>query len=294
VATKKTTSSKKPKTSPYLVDLNAYKFQNATIQDLQKKYGFDFSRQYAQRVAQMERMAKQSGLESQLKSLESDYRSAQDRLSRDYFQQFLNTQQNVVNRGLNAGLQADQFLRLNMSRQQALADMTRDYTQRRGELQQQLANLALEEQQRAEQLYQERLQQAFENLMALDETQLRNLDLRLQADMFNRQQALELYRHNTLSAAQREEFRLGWARLQEEKRQFNSEMEWRRYTYNNMSAYERAQLDAEIRMFGEELAWRRKELELSQKYALRELAVQAIAEGADPREIEKILASMGK
>lgn len=49
----------------------------------------------------------------------------------------------------------------------------------------------------------------------------------------------------------------------QQKAQFESEKAWREYTYNNMSASEKAQLEWNKEQFGEEAAWRMYELEYS-------------------------------
>lgn len=88
------------------------------------------------------------------------------------------------------------------------------------------------------------------------------------------------YQHNNLSAAQRDASSLAWNQLQEQKRQFNSETEWRKFTYNNMSASEKAQHDRLEEQFGKEMAWNLTQLEMIQNHDL-EMA-KAQYGGADP------------
>lgn len=116
----------------------AYKNQqrmiNATIEDIAKKYGFDFSREYAERqaeaLAQAERNAYQNSLrqnkslyEQTMAQIEQDIRNASTSLDHEYFQQMLNQQQAQAVSGLNAGIAADQNLRLAMNKQAQLSDV---------------------------------------------------------------------------------------------------------------------------------------------------------------------------
>lgn len=78
----------------------------------------------------------------------------------------------------------------------------------------------------------------------------------------------EQYQFNNQSAAQRDASSLAWKQLEEQKRQFNSESEWRKYTYNNMSATEQRQFDEQVRQFGEEMAWNLESLRMTQEFQL--------------------------
>lgn len=78
----------------------------------------------------------------------------------------------------------------------------------------------------------------------------------------------EQYQFNNQSAAQRDASSLAWKQLEEQKRQFNSESEWRKYTYNNMSATEKRQFDEQVRQFGEEMAWNLESLRMTQEFQL--------------------------
>ncbi len=53
-----------------------------------------------------------------------------------------------------------------------------------------------------------------------------------------------------------------------QKQQFNSEKQWREYTFNNMSASEKAQLEENKRQHGEEMAWRLYETQYNGNLAL--------------------------
>jgi hypothetical protein len=119
---------------------NAQALQNATIDDVAKKYGFDFSRDYAktqtEAMAQAQRNAqenakRQNDSANKLNSqrITDDYRGAASSLDKGYFQQFLGQGQSQVNRGLTGGMVADQNLRLAMNKQGELADVWRTRNQ---------------------------------------------------------------------------------------------------------------------------------------------------------------------
>ena len=118
------------------VKANAAKWQNATIQDLGKKYGFDYSKEYANRQAAAEAQAKtnaindakrtnQTANKQTLKQVDTGIRDANSGLDHSYFQQFLAQNQANVNRGMNAGIAQDSQLRLAMNKQGELADVYR-------------------------------------------------------------------------------------------------------------------------------------------------------------------------
>lgn len=111
--------------------------QNATIQDIGAKYGIDFSKEYATRQAEAEAQAlrdanaaQQRWNESQNKinnqRIEGNLMNAAEALDRNYFQQGLGMGQDQVESGINAGIAADQALRLQMSRQAEMAGAYRD------------------------------------------------------------------------------------------------------------------------------------------------------------------------
>lgn len=119
---------------------NAQALQNATIDDVAKKYGFDFSRDYAktqtEAMAQAQRNAQEtakrqneSSNKLNMQRIVDDYRGAASSLDKGYFQQFLGQGQSQVNRGLTGGMVADQNLRLAMNKQGELADVWRDRNQ---------------------------------------------------------------------------------------------------------------------------------------------------------------------
>lgn len=111
--------------------------QNATIQDIGNRYGIDFSKDYATQQAEAQAQALRDANENQkrlnesqnkqnLQRIENNLMSANEQLDRNYFQQGLGMGQDQVESGLNAGIAADQALRLQMSRQAAMGDAYRD------------------------------------------------------------------------------------------------------------------------------------------------------------------------
>lgn len=251
---------------PLPINFDEYKMQNATLKDLQDKYGFDYSREYANRMAELEAQKKQTGYQNQLENMDSDLKMYSQKLDTDYYQKFLEAMQQQANNGRNAGIQADANLRLNFNKQQQMANFLEKDRVKRSQIENDLAQLPYEEQLRAEQLYQDRLNQGFKNLMQLDQLNGSNLDRLLKIDEFNRQMQLDQYKYLNMSAEQQAAIRLSYERLQEEKKQFATEQQWREYQYTHMSATERAQLEADRQKWGEELAWRRYELEKTQQF----------------------------
>lgn len=111
--------------------------QNATIADIGAKYGIDFSKDYATQQAEAQAQAlrdananqkrlNESQNKQNLQRIENNIMSANEQLDRDYFQRGLGMGQDQVESGLNAGIAADQALRLQMSRQAAMGDVYRD------------------------------------------------------------------------------------------------------------------------------------------------------------------------
>lgn len=166
---------------------NANQMMNATVDDVAKKYGFDFSRDYAKQqseaLAQAERNAyensqrlNQSQNKMNTQRINNDVRSSNTDIDNSFFQNFLQQQQQQVNSGINAGIASDQDFRLGMAQQQALADVYRDANMNRQEEAMRFGNeqtrlseaLDLVEKQRIakeNELFQQLRQQGFENLM---------------------------------------------------------------------------------------------------------------------------------
>jgi hypothetical protein len=113
---------------------NAQWLQHATIQDIAKKYGFDFSQAYANKQAETaaqaqrnqynaEQRTNNSSYANTMKGIQDAYDSSASGLDTNYFKQFGANQQDQANRGLNAGIAANQDLQLGMSKQKDLADL---------------------------------------------------------------------------------------------------------------------------------------------------------------------------
>lgn len=165
---------------------DASKWQNATISDIAKKYGFDYSRDYAKQQAEAEAQAlrnanadAQRRLESNkktgLQDIDNNLMNMAEELDRNYFQQFLQQQQNQVGSGLNGGIASDQDLRLQMNRQAEMGASYRDANQGRMKINENfsLEDLRLAEDMglidqkalaREDSLYNTRLQEGFQNL----------------------------------------------------------------------------------------------------------------------------------
>ena len=116
---------------------DAQKWNNATIQDIAAKYGFDYSRDYAKQQAEAEAQALRnanmdaqrrnvSNRDTSLASIDANLMNQAEAMDRNYFQQMMGQQQNQVNAGLNAGIAADQDLRLQMARQAEMGASYRD------------------------------------------------------------------------------------------------------------------------------------------------------------------------
>lgn len=113
---------------------NQQKMQNATIQDIANKYGFNFSRDYANQQAEAQAQAQRNAYNNSLRQNQSQYKQSLSQIDKNirdsnqaidhsFFQNMLQQQQNQANNGLNAGIAADQNLRLGMNAQAQLADV---------------------------------------------------------------------------------------------------------------------------------------------------------------------------
>lgn len=156
---------------------NSLKWQNATINDVASKYGFNFSKDYANQqaesVAQAQRnqynaaaRTNQSTNMQTMKELDSGLRDGVIGTENTFFQNYLQQRQAQANKGLNAGIQTDQDVRLGMNQQSVLAGLYRDTNNNKAKEMDRFNNqsmeiqeaLALVEQQKnteAEKLYQE-------------------------------------------------------------------------------------------------------------------------------------------
>lgn len=318
--------------SPYKpVDVDKYKSETATIEDLAKKYGFDYSREYAKRQAEAEAQAKRNAVEDakrknasnrdvNLKAIDNNVMGAADALDRNYFQKYMSQAQDQVNNGLNGGLAADQDLRLAMARQAALGDVYRDANLGKMKENERFTNddLRLAEEMglidqsalaREDSLFNDRLNQAFAQIQQLNDFNLRENSMLLDAEMSQRgqnigmnqfSQQLQEQRGQWLKEFERQlnrdkvgdsqwnkqfnyqagrdkigdsqwnkQFGLQKDQMSLDKEKFRSDAEWRRYTFNNMSASEK-----------EEMAWRFYDLSKRQELERESMEFQAGASGS--------------
>ena len=165
---------------------NWERWLNATVNDLARKYGFDFSRGYAERQAEAEAARARAAYQDSLRRTQADYeqrlaqieqgiRDAVRGLEQNFFTNMLQQQQAQANTGINAGIAADQNLRLGMAAQRALADVygqanldraraARDWSLESQRLREALDLVEQERLARAEQLYQDLLQRGYSML----------------------------------------------------------------------------------------------------------------------------------
>ncbi|MBU8770339.1 hypothetical protein [Cytobacillus oceanisediminis] len=265
----------KPQTNPKpagptdQVNISAYSTNPTTLKDLQNRYGMDYSQGYAAQQAQTEGDAKRAGYANQLRQVDDNLRGANDALQRNQYQQYLQQAQSQVGSGINGGIAAEQNLRLSMNGQAQLGNLYRDAATQRVGLQAGLANVGNEQATRQNQIYNERLQQAFENAQVDTSSRRSENQAMLNAYLQQRSQNIENERwdKNFAYQQQRDKRRdAEWESQQKADRAwreqtYNRDQEWREYTYNNMSAAERAQLDQRRAEFGEDAAWRLYQLE---------------------------------
>lgn len=175
------------------INFNQYRTQTATIEDLQRKYGFDYSREYAARQAEAEARARRDAIANQQRGVEANVEGSVDALDRNYFLQGLQQQQAQANRGLNAGIAADQNLRMAMSRQAAMGDIYRDANLERMRLLDELGRVEVERLAREDALFNERLQQGFLNALALTDAERASNQQMIDALLAQRGQDINQY-----------------------------------------------------------------------------------------------------
>ena len=257
VTPKKPAAIKKPTPTPLStaeVNLNNYKTTSASVADISKKYKIDYSREYAQRQAEAAAQAKRTGLQTQLKQTDTGVKNASDAIDKTYFQKGLQQAQSNVNGGVNAGLANESNLRLGMNRQAEIADMQREAQTARQGINQQLTDVETQRVAQEEQMYQDRLQQAIALIQqdrSLDQNEkqaLMNAALQqrgqnLDKQQFDSQLSWDKYQFNNMSAEQK-------AGLDWSKYQFNNmsatdkgQLDWSKYQFNNMSASDKANLN---------------------------------------------------
>lgn len=183
----------------------ANSMMNSTVDGISKKYGFDFSRDYASQQAETEAQAKRNTYNNSIRqntsTNQTTMKQIQDNLSQgnaaldnSFFQTYLQQRQAQANRGINSGISAEQDLRLGMNQQAQMASMYRDAATARTAEQNRFGNeslrlkeaLGLVEQERAARenaLYQELVQRAYDTI-----SQERSYGLELSQSEWNKLQ----------------------------------------------------------------------------------------------------------
>ena len=253
------TSAKKTATTPAKtaqqqygiadIDFSKYRTQSATIEDIAKKYGFDFSREYAQRIAEQEAQRRRAEVESQRARVEQATQSAKTDLEHDFFNQFLQQQQAITNSGLNAGLEMDRYNRLDMSRQHALADILQTAELQNQDLDRMMQIIAEEQGLRTETLYDQRMQFASQLLQQYEaQRQAENLAM-LQAELQQRGQNISLTELAERMGLQREQF--DWQKLVDEANltgMWNGSETWQRQYQQMQLDLQRQQMAQQARL----------------------------------------------
>lgn len=214
---------------PAQVNLDKYRTEMATIKDIEKKFGFDYSRSYANKQAEVMAQAQKDAIASQRERMEYETESAKTDLQHDFFNQYLQQRQELSDRGLNAGISAERDLRLEMNRQHVLADILANAQLRGQELDRDEARIVKEALAYAEQLYNERLQQGFSNAMDYSRFQQSENQWRAQMAMAQRQQTVE--------------------------------ERWREHEWNNMSYSDKQKILIDAEKYGMDKAWEKHKFE---------------------------------
>jgi hypothetical protein len=291
------------KTQP--IDFSKLNVEQATIDDIAKKYGFDYSRDYANRQAEAEAQAQKDAVASQqrqndatksntMTTIDNNVRNSQESLDRSYFLKGLQQNQDQTNNGINGGIAADQALRLAMNQNAELAPILRDAAQQRTAEEARYGNTALDlldklglinkdQLANADKLYNDRLQQGFTNAMQYTQSQ-RDYNNQLASWLLQqRGQDLGQAQSDAQLAEQKRQFdvdqqnkmKQAYDTMQMQKQQFASEQQWRQYQFNNMSATDKAQLNKDIQQFGENMAWQKWETQYQSEMALAQAKASA-------------------
>lgn len=228
---------------PAEIDLNKYKTEIATIADIAKKYGFDYSREYAERQAEAIAQAQRDAIATNRERAAHELDKSQTDLQHDFFGQYLQQRQQLANSGLNAGIASERNLRLDMNRQNALADILANAQLYNQELDRDSNRIETDRIAYSDKLYNERLQQGFGNAMEYTNQRRAENQTQLNAALQQRAQVAQ-ERQQMLQAAltQRDQ------KVQEA---------WRNFEWNNMSAAEKQKLIVEAEKYGMDMAWER-------------------------------------
>lgn len=208
---------------PKPVDLSKYNTNLTTIKQIEQKYGFDFSRNYAEQQAEAVAQSKKDQIETERERLGHDVASSKVDLQHDYFNKFLVQRQQLSNTGINAGIASEKNLQLDMSRQGELADILAGKQLKEQELDRNESTITKEEQAYAEDLYNKRLGIGFDHTM--------------RESKFN--QAENQWR----------------SKIAMQQRQKAVDEKWREHQFNNMSYAERVKMAADAEKYGMDRAW---------------------------------------
>jgi hypothetical protein len=118
------------------VNVNAdnYKTNIPSLADVQKEFGLQDPAKYAETLANANAQGKLDGIESQRKNIDQNLREGQMAMDVDFFHQFRNQKEAQAQRGLNAGIEAQQNTQLDMNRQSVLGDLYRDANRQNNDL----------------------------------------------------------------------------------------------------------------------------------------------------------------
>jgi hypothetical protein len=287
------------------IDFSKLNVEQATIDDIAKKYGFDYSRAYANRQAEAEAQAQKDAVASQqrqndatksntLQGIQNNVNNSQQALDRSYFVKGLQQNQDQTNNGINGGIAADQALRLAMSQNAELAPILRDANQQTTAENTRYGNTALDlldklglinkdQIANADKMYNDRLQQGFTNAMQYTQSQRDNNNQLASWLLQQRGQDLGQMQSDATLAENKRQFDISqqnqmkqaYDTMQMQKQQFGTEQAWRQYQYNNMSATDKAQLNKDISQFGQNMAWQKWETQYQAEMALSQAKASA-------------------
>lgn len=219
---------------PKPINFSQYSTPMTTIKDIEKKYGFDFSRNYAEQQAKAEYQSKRDEIQTARDRLAYESEQAKEGLQHDYFHKFRDESQSLANRGMNAGIAAEGYTQLDFKRQRDLASILSEEQLKQQELDRRASTIEKEEQMKAESIYNERLSQGFGHALDLSRFQQSENQWRAQMAMQQRAQRVE--------------------------------EAWREHQFNNMSYTQKMKLIADAEKYGLDQAWERHKFEAGLAY----------------------------
>lgn len=215
---------------------NNLQWQNATINDVANKYGFRFDKGYADQQAETAAQAQRNAYndasrqnqtlyDQTIRDINSGLKDGVIGTENNFFQQYLKQRQSQVNSGINAGMQADQDLRLGMNQQGVLAGLYRDannnkskeqsrYNNEVQRISEAMAQVERERQSTAEKLYQELLSQGY-GLLGQERSWFNTLDNQRYGQY--QDQINNWYKEQDLAIRKQEAARAAAARAAQEK-----------------------------------------------------------------------------